>query len=206
MRIDRIKLAESRRVTLQQKLSLALRDIKAGARNIANQREIIAKLDARGHDTSKAVSKLAIIERMQAVKIVRHYKIAKELGTKIDLSEEVVHEPDPSPPCASSPSGRYMDRAALGEQLSMATENVRWDIELVRKQREKVQWLERRGHDTAQAKKVLDAAEDLLLLHMADRERLLAEAEIIDAPGQIQRVADLLPKLDVDRPARCRRR
>jgi hypothetical protein len=56
--------------------------------------------------------------------------------------------------------------------------------------------LERRGHDTAQAKKVLDAAEDLLLLHMADRERLLAEAEIIDAPKQIQRVDDLLPKLD----------
>ena len=83
----------------------------------------------------------------------------------------------------------------------MATENVRWDIELVRKQREKVQWLERRGQDTVQAKKVLDAAEDLLLLHMADRERLLAEAEIIDAPKQIQRVDDL-SKLDVDRARR----
>jgi len=175
VRIDRIKPAESRRVTLQQKLSLALRDIKAGAGNIANQREIIAKLDARGHDTSKALSKLAILERVQAVKIVHHYKITKELGTKIDPAAEVVHEPDPSPPCPSSSSGRCMDRASLGEQLSMVTENVRWDIELVRKQREKVQRLERGGHDTAQAKKVLDAAEDLLLLHMADRERLLEE-------------------------------
>jgi len=63
-----------------------------------------------------------------------------------------------------------MNRAALEEQFSMAKENVRWDIEQVRKQREKVEWLERGGHDAAQARKVLDTAEDLLLLHMADRE------------------------------------
>jgi hypothetical protein len=59
----------------------------------------------------------------------------------------------------------------------MARENVRWDIEHVRKQRERVQWLERGGHNTAQARKVLDAAEDLLLRHMADRERLSKELE-----------------------------
>jgi hypothetical protein len=171
----RITAAEFRRAALQQKLSLVLGDIKAGRGKIAKQRETIAKLKARGHDTSKAVGKLTMLERAQASNIVRHYRTTKELGAKIDLPEEAVQEPSPSPPCPSSPSGRYIDRASLGEQLSMATENVRWDIEVVRKQREKVQWLERRGHDTAQAKKVLDAAEDLLLLHMADRERLLEE-------------------------------
>ena len=35
------------------------------------------------------------------------------------------------------------DRAALEEQLSMVGDNVRRGIEHVRKQREKVQWLER---------------------------------------------------------------
>jgi hypothetical protein len=69
------------------------------------------------------------------------------------------------------------DRAALEEQLSMAGENVRWGIEHVRKQREKVQWLERRGRGAAQDRKVLDTAEDSLLLHMSDRDRLLKELE-----------------------------
>jgi hypothetical protein len=71
-----------------------------------------------------------------------------------------------------------MDRTALEGQLSMAEENVRWDIEHVRKQREKVQWLERGGRDAGQARKVLDAAEDLLLLQMADRNRLLGELKL----------------------------
>ena len=70
-----------------------------------------------------------------------------------------------------------MNRAVLEEQLSMAKENVRWDIEHVRKQREKVQWLERDGHHAAHARNVLGTAEDLLLLHMADRERLSKELE-----------------------------
>jgi len=69
------------------------------------------------------------------------------------------------------------DRAALEEQLSMAGENVRRGIEHVRKQRDKVQWLERGGRDAAQDRKVLDTAEDSLLLHMSDRDRLLKELE-----------------------------
>ena len=76
-----------------------------------------------------------------------------------------------------------MNRAALEEQFSMAKENVRWDIEQVRKQREKVEWLERGGHDAAQARKVLDTAEDLLLLHMADREHLSKELEGVQKEG-----------------------
>jgi hypothetical protein len=69
------------------------------------------------------------------------------------------------------------DRAALEEQLSMAGENVRRGIEHVRKQREKVQWLERGGRDAAQDRKVLDTAEDSLLLHMSNLDRLLKELE-----------------------------
>ena len=59
----------------------------------------------------------------------------------------------------------------------MAGENVRRGIEHVRKQREKVQWLERGGRDAAQDRKVLDTAEDSLLLHMMAAGRGLCFAE-----------------------------
>jgi hypothetical protein len=75
------------------------------------------------------------------------------------------------------PRGADRDRAALEEQLSMAEENVRQDIEHVRKQREIVKCLERGGHDAAQARKVLDTAEGSLLRHTADRERLWKSLE-----------------------------
>ena len=77
------------------------------------------------------------------------------------------------------------DRVRLEEQLSMAGENVRRGIEHVRKQREKVQWLERGGRDATQDRKGLDTAEDLLLLHMSERDRLLKELEGVAETGRL---------------------
>ena len=75
----RIDAGEPRRVALQQKLSLVLRDIEAGARKIAKQREIIAKLDARGYDTTEAIRKLANFEREHALTVASHRQIMREL-------------------------------------------------------------------------------------------------------------------------------
>ena len=75
----RIDAGEPRSVALQQKLSLVLRDIEAGARKIAKQREIIAKLDARGYDTTEAIRKLANFEREHALTVASHRQIMREL-------------------------------------------------------------------------------------------------------------------------------
>jgi hypothetical protein len=56
-----------RRVVLQQPPSVVLRDIEVDVRKIAKQREIIAKLDADGHDISEALGKLANFEREHAI-------------------------------------------------------------------------------------------------------------------------------------------
>jgi hypothetical protein len=82
----RINAAERRRVVLHQQLSLVLRDIEAGARKIAKQREMIAKLAAGGSDTSKAARELAIFERAHVINISRHRQITKELGARNDTS------------------------------------------------------------------------------------------------------------------------
>jgi hypothetical protein len=76
----RINAGESRRVVLQNELSLVLQHIEAGARKIAKQREMITKLDAGGHDTTEALRKLAHCETEQAINIARHRQITKELG------------------------------------------------------------------------------------------------------------------------------
>jgi hypothetical protein len=76
----RINAEEPRRVALQQKLSLVLRDIEVGARKIAKQHETIAKLDAGGHDTTEALQELASFEKEHAINIARHRQITKELA------------------------------------------------------------------------------------------------------------------------------
>jgi hypothetical protein len=84
----RIDAGEPRRVALQQKLSLVLRDIEAGARKIAKQREIIAKLDARGYDTTEAIRKLANFEREHALTVASHRQIMRELTALGQVSRQ----------------------------------------------------------------------------------------------------------------------
>ena len=84
----RIDAGEPRSVALQQKLSLVLRDIEAGARKIAKQREIIAKLDARGYDTTEAIRKLANFEREHALTVASHRQIMRELTALGQVSRQ----------------------------------------------------------------------------------------------------------------------
>jgi hypothetical protein len=84
----RIDAGEPRRVALQQKLSLVLRDIEAGARKIAKQREIIAKLDARGYDKTEAIRKLANFEREHALTVASHRQIMRELTALGQVSRQ----------------------------------------------------------------------------------------------------------------------
>jgi hypothetical protein len=78
----RINAAEPRRVVLQNELSLVLRHIEAGARKIAKQREMIAKLDVGGHDTTEALQELESFEKEHAINIARHRQITKELSAR----------------------------------------------------------------------------------------------------------------------------
>ncbi len=68
-----------------------------------------------------------------------------------------------------------MDRAMLRQHLALAREHVDRGEEHVRRQRELVAHLERDGHDTVAAKKLLDQFEKLLAMHKADRDRLAKE-------------------------------
>jgi hypothetical protein len=75
----RINTAEPRRAVLHQQLWLVLRDIGAGVHRISKQHEIIAKLDAEGHDTTEALRELAIFERVHALNIASHRQIMRKL-------------------------------------------------------------------------------------------------------------------------------
>jgi hypothetical protein len=68
-----------RRVVLQRQLALALRNIEAGVQRIAKQHEVIAKLDAGGHDASAALTNLATFEREHELNIANHRQIMREL-------------------------------------------------------------------------------------------------------------------------------
>ena len=73
--------AEPRSVVLQQQLALVLRNIEAGARKIAEQREIIVQLAQVGHDTSEDFNKLANLEREHAANVAIHRRLIRELTT-----------------------------------------------------------------------------------------------------------------------------
>jgi hypothetical protein len=73
--------AEPRSVVLQQQLALVLRNIEAGARKIAEQREIIVQLAQAGHDTSEDFNKLANLEREHAANVAIHRRLMRELTT-----------------------------------------------------------------------------------------------------------------------------
>jgi hemerythrin len=68
-----------------------------------------------------------------------------------------------------------MDRAMLSQHLQLAERHVLQADEHVRRQREIVEELERDGHDTRMARKLLAQFEKLQAMHIADRDRLARE-------------------------------
>ena len=84
--MDRINLAEPRRVVLHRQLALVLRDLGAGVQRIAKQYEIIAKLDAGAHDTTDALTELRAFKRVHAINIATHRLIMRRLGAAVQVS------------------------------------------------------------------------------------------------------------------------
>ncbi len=68
-----------------------------------------------------------------------------------------------------------MDRRMLLEHLAKANEHVELGERHVRRQRELVAELERDGHDTREARKLLEQFEKLQDMHKADRDRIERE-------------------------------
>jgi len=81
-----------------------------------------------------------------------------------------------------------MDRSLLEDALSAAELHLAEAEWQVANQREHMAQLERDGHDTAQAAELLKELEEVLSLHMADRDRIRSEIGpkgglMRDAPG-----------------------
>jgi hypothetical protein len=72
-----------------------------------------------------------------------------------------------------------IDRAILEQHLTMAERHVAQGIEHVARQRELVAKLQRGGYPLLQATDTLTQFEDLLDLHIADRDRLRRELDQI---------------------------
>jgi hypothetical protein len=89
--MDRINSAEPRRIVLQRQLALVLRNIEAVVQLIVMQHEVIAKLDAGGHDTSEAARELAKFERVHELNIATHRNIMKELTGLAEVSRMRQH-------------------------------------------------------------------------------------------------------------------
>ena len=68
-----------------------------------------------------------------------------------------------------------IDRAILQQHLMLAERHVAEGTEHVTRQRELVARLERDGHDVFESKRLLILFEELLDLHIADRERIERE-------------------------------
>ena len=67
------------RAILLEHLALAEEHIEIGSRNIARQEEIIAKLQAHGHDTLAARRMLKSFEATQALNLAQRERIRVEL-------------------------------------------------------------------------------------------------------------------------------
>ncbi len=68
-----------------------------------------------------------------------------------------------------------MNRAMLEQHLAKAEQHITLGSQHVSGQRERVAKLQRAGHDTAQARELLRQFEELLSMHVADRDRLRKE-------------------------------
>src|SRR5215469_2311428 len=86
--------AEPRRVVLQRRLALVLRDIGASAGRIAKQREVIAKLEESGYYSSEAVSRLATFAKEHAMNIATHHQILRDLTALDRVSHRRQHPPE----------------------------------------------------------------------------------------------------------------
>ena len=70
-----------------------------------------------------------------------------------------------------------MDREMLKQRLIVAEEHILLGERHIVRQRELVAELERDGHDTAEAIRLLTSFEELQVLHIADRDRLRRELD-----------------------------
>lgn len=78
-----------------------------------------------------------------------------------------------------------MDRAMILNHLNQAHRHVAEGARQVAEQRERVQKLERDGDDTRDSRLLLKQFEELLALHIADRERL--ERELFESTVLLHR-------------------
>jgi hypothetical protein len=74
-----------------------------------------------------------------------------------------------------------MDRKMVEEHLALAEEHVTIGDKNVANQRKAVADLERGGHDTAQARDLLQRFEEIQAMHIADLQRLRRELDNIFA-------------------------
>lgn len=75
-----------------------------------------------------------------------------------------------------------LDRPMLEEHLAQAERHVLEGERHVDEQRERVFMLQRDGHDTTEALLLLGQFEELLGLHVQDRDRLIAELAQLGLP------------------------
>ena len=75
-----------------------------------------------------------------------------------------------------------MPHSALARELSQAEEQVAKDPDRIAHQRAVVSHLEEGGLDSAIARAILEQLETLQRMHIADRDRLLAEASLENKP------------------------
>ena len=68
-----------------------------------------------------------------------------------------------------------MERTMLETHLAQAEGHVAQGERHVARQRKLVAKLERDGHDTSEPKRLLSQFEEMLVIHIADRDRLLKE-------------------------------
>ena len=75
-----------------------------------------------------------------------------------------------------------MDRAILEDHLAAAERHLVEAERQVANQRDHLALLERDGHDTAQPTQLLEHFEEVLAMHIADRDRLRKELELSTQP------------------------
>jgi hypothetical protein len=76
---------------------------------------------------------------------------------------------------AKSVSADTLHLAALRDHLAMANRHVASGNRIVARQQQLIEKLEADGHDTREAVALLSRFEELLALHLSDRDRLFGE-------------------------------
>jgi hypothetical protein len=76
-----------------------------------------------------------------------------------------------------------MDRAMIEAHLAQCEEHIALGVRIIDRQRAVAAVLERGGHDTTPAKRLLQTFEDLQIEHVAHRDRLADELAALDGGG-----------------------